>query len=192
LIIFSLWIPLPSCIVPKTYSNTAGPLVFVDCSQEKEITLLNVQEHQGMTDLEWDPTGRFVVSMVSSWDSSSRGADYGFLVWNFQVFHCTYFVMNVWQFTFLKNWNQGRMLARRQMPGFCSFSWRPRPATLLNEEKIKVFNPCVETWEDFILQILFQAIRKNMKKYAMEFDEKDRKKLDKASQVGWFFASTEI
>lgn len=41
------------------------------------------------------------------------------------------------------------------MERLCQFLWRPRPATLLNEDKIK-------------------EIRKNLKKYAEDFDAKDR------------------
>lgn len=45
----------------------------------------------------------------------------------------------------------------------CQFSWRPRPPTLLGEEKIK-------------------EIRKNLKKYADEFDAKDRMAYSKLSK----------
>lgn len=98
------------------FSVSSGALVFVDTSQS-EIVVTNVQEHTGVTDVEWDPTGRFVVSSVSAW-SASRGLDYGYMMWNFQ----------------------GRLLARRPVDRFCSLSWRPRPPSLLSEEKKKVCN----------------------------------------------------
>jgi len=31
------------------------------------IQLMNTQEHYGVTDIEWDPTGRFVISSSSMW-----------------------------------------------------------------------------------------------------------------------------
>lgn len=46
-------------------------------------------------------------------------------------------------------------MRKRALERLCQFSWRPRPPTLLSEEKIK-------------------EIRKNLKKYAEEFDAKDR------------------
>lgn len=49
------------------------------------------------------------------------------------------------------------------MERLCQFSWRPRPPTLLSEEKIK-------------------EIRKNLKKYADEFDAKDRMAHSKLSK----------
>lgn len=45
----------------------------------------------------------------------------------------------------------------------CQFTWRPRPSTLLGEEKIK-------------------EIRKNLKKYADDFDAKDRLTYSKLSK----------
>lgn len=50
---------------------------------------------------------------------------------------------------------QGRALRKQPLERLCQFLWRPRPPTLLGEEKIK-------------------EIRKNLKKYAEEFDAKDR------------------
>lgn len=121
-------------------SSSASTLMFIDCSNATDVSLINVQEHQGVTDVEWDPTGRYLVSSVSYWSSSTRSMDFGYNIWNFQ----------------------GRLLARRSLENFAFFAWRPRPPTLLSETKIK-------------------EIKKNLKKYAAEFDEKDRKKLDKAS-----------
>lgn len=127
------------CAGLKTASS--GTLIFVDCSQS-DSSIMNVQEHTGVTDVEWDPTGRFVMTGVSTWSSSTtRGLDFGYMMWNFQ----------------------GRLLARRPVEFFCSFFWRPRPASLLIDTKLK-------------------EIKKNIKKYAAEFEEKDKKKLDKASQ----------
>ena len=50
---------------------------------------------------------------------------------------------------------QGRLLRKQPLERLCQFLWRPRPQTLLSEDKIK-------------------EIRKNLKKYADDFDAKDR------------------
>ena len=39
-------------------------LEFYDTS---DMTLMNVTEHLMATDIEWDPTGRYIVSQVSWW-----------------------------------------------------------------------------------------------------------------------------
>lgn len=55
------------------------------------------------------------------------------------------------------------MIKKFTVERLCQFLWRPRPATLLNEEKIK-------------------EIRKNLKKYAKDFDAKDRLAFSKLSK----------
>lgn len=41
-----------------------GALAFVDTS---DCTLMNIAEHYMASDVEWDPTGRYVVTSVSWW-----------------------------------------------------------------------------------------------------------------------------
>ena len=45
-----------------TRSN--GILEFYDTS---DMTMMNVSEHLMATDIAWDPTGRYLVSSVSTW-----------------------------------------------------------------------------------------------------------------------------
>lgn len=49
------------------------------------------------------------------------------------------------------------------MEGFCQLLWRPRPPTLLSEEKIK-------------------DIKRNLKKYSPQFEMKDRMAMSKVSE----------
>lgn len=42
-----------------------GQLEFYDTA---DMTLMNAVEHSCTTDLEWDPTGRYVVTTVSFWN----------------------------------------------------------------------------------------------------------------------------
>jgi len=58
---------------------------------------------------------------------------------------------------------QGRLIRKHSLDRFCQLLWRPRPQTLLSEEKIR-------------------EIKKNLKKYSAQFDIKDRMALSKVSK----------
>ncbi|KAJ1979258.1 Translation initiation factor 3 subunit b [Dimargaris cristalligena] len=77
-----------------------------------EMRLLTSPEHYGVTDVEWDPTGRYVVSYASAWRHSMEN---GFIVWD-----C-----------------KGTLLGKFTYEKFKQFLWRPRPPTLLTEEDKK-------------------------------------------------------
>jgi translation initiation factor 3 subunit B len=96
------------------------------------------QDHFRAAECEWDPTGRFVVTGVSSWKVKE---DHGYYIWSFQ----------------------GRILKRINLKNFIQFLWRPRPASLLSEEKCK-------------------EVKKNLKKYYPQFEAKDRMRLTRASK----------
>lgn len=87
-----------------------GALDFIDTS---DMTVMNQAEHDFATDVEWDPTGRYVVTGVSWW---GQKVDNGYIVWSFQ----------------------GKMLQQRNTDRFCQLLWRPRPPSLLPPEQFKV------------------------------------------------------
>merc|ERR1712158_278372 len=58
---------------------------------------------------------------------------------------------------------QGKILKRIQLDRFCQLLWRPRPPTLLTQKDIK-------------------EIKKNLKKYSVEFDVVDREQGSKKSK----------
>ena len=49
--------------------SMGGSLEFYDCN---DMTLMNAVEHTAATDLEWDPTGRYVVTSVSIWNQKVK------------------------------------------------------------------------------------------------------------------------
>lgn len=75
------------------------------------MTVTAKNEHFMMTEVEWDPTGRYVVTSVSWWEHK---ADNAYWIWSFN----------------------GRLIRKQPIDGFCQFLWRPRPPTLLSAEKI--------------------------------------------------------
>ena len=65
----------PSCCP----CSMSGVLEFWDTS---DMTMMSSAEHLMATDVEWDPTGRYVVTAVSWW---GHKVDNAYWVWNFQV-----------------------------------------------------------------------------------------------------------
>lgn len=102
------WSPSGQFIVLAGLKGSNNALEFIDTS---DFTTTSTQEHMMATDVEWDPTGRYVVTGSSCWES--RGDN------------------NFWFWTF-----QGRLIRKVNVDAFCQFLWRPRPPTLLTEAKI--------------------------------------------------------
>merc|ERR1719158_1756266 len=91
--------------------STGGALEFIDTS---DYMTMNQSEHFQVTSVDWDPTGRYVVTGVSYWNIK---VDNGFWLWSFQ----------------------GKLLQRheKEKEKFCQLQWRPRPKTLLGPKDIK-------------------------------------------------------
>lgn len=85
-----------------------GAFEFVDTNND--FLVMNTGDHFRAGDVEWDPTGRYVVTGVSHWKVKE---DTGYYMWSFQ----------------------GRVIKRVMLKNFIQFLWRPRPPTLLTEEQ---------------------------------------------------------
>lgn len=103
------WSPAGQFIVLAGLRSMNGVLEFVDAS---DVTVMAQTEHFMATDVEWDPTGRYVVSAVSWW---GHKVDNAYWMWSFQ----------------------GRLLQKQQLERFCQLQWRPRPPSLLTPEQTK-------------------------------------------------------
>ncbi|GFO04236.1 eukaryotic translation initiation factor 3 subunit b [Plakobranchus ocellatus] len=112
------WSPNGQFIVLAGLRSMNGVLEFVDT---QDMTIMNQTEHFMATDVEWDPTGRYVVSAVSWW---GHKVDNGYWLWNFQ----------------------GVPQHRQPLEKFCQLQWRPRPPSLLDESKIKEIRKNFKTW----------------------------------------------
>jgi translation initiation factor 3 subunit B len=75
---------------------------------------MNTAEHFMCTDIEWDPTGRFVASSVGHIHQMENG----FIMWLFN----------------------GTELYSQKRERFLQFSWRPRPESLLTGEQVEQIN----------------------------------------------------
>ncbi|KAH7150196.1 eukaryotic translation initiation factor 3 [Dactylonectria estremocensis] len=118
------WSPRGRFVVIATIHNQqSSDLDFFDLDfegekpeAEKDLTanlqLMNTADHYGVTDVEWDPSGRFVATWASMWKHSMEN---GYHIYDFR----------------------GEALREEPMEKFKQFSWRPRPPTMLSKEEQK-------------------------------------------------------
>ena len=67
----------------KQFASNSGSLMFLDTAVNSNNAAdyrLQAAEHPYATDVEWDPTGRYVVTYVSAW---IRNGDNEYQVWSF-------------------------------------------------------------------------------------------------------------
>merc|ERR1711918_185083 len=75
-----------------------------------EMQMVQQDEHFMATDIDWDPTGRFVVTSVGAWRHSMEN---GYIVWSVL----------------------GKKIHSIRKDQFWQFMWRPRPKSLLTREE---------------------------------------------------------
>lgn len=114
---------------------TGGTFEFVDT---QDFTIMGSGDHYRAFQVDWDPTGRYVSTGVSAFKVKD---DQGYCIWSFQ----------------------GKVLRRVNLKNFLQLFWRPRPPTLLSEEKQN-------------------EIKKNLRKYYAQFETKDRLRMTRASK----------
>jgi translation initiation factor 3 subunit B len=71
---------------------------------------LGTADHFGVTDIEWDPSGRYLATTASSWKHLLEN---GYAIWDFR----------------------GQELEMHILDKFKQFLWRPRPPSLLSKDK---------------------------------------------------------
>ncbi|KAI5067602.1 hypothetical protein GOP47_0018130 [Adiantum capillus-veneris] len=100
------WSPIGRFIVLAGLKAYNGQLEFYNVD---ELESMASADHFMATDVDWDPTGRFVATSVTSVHQIENG-------------------FNMWSFS-------GKLLYRLPRDRFFQFLWRPRPPTLLTPEK---------------------------------------------------------
>ncbi|KAH9897363.1 eukaryotic translation initiation factor 3 [Xylariomycetidae sp. FL2044] len=118
------WSPKGRFVVVATVaSQQNSDLEFYDLDFEGEkpesdkdltanLQLMNIADHYGMTDIAWDPSGRFVASWASVWKHTMEN---GYHLYDFR----------------------GEVLREEPMEKFKQLLWRPRPPTLLSKDEQK-------------------------------------------------------
>ena len=111
------------------------------------IQQLGVADHYGVTDVEWDPSGRYLATAASAWTHTVR---YQPKILLRNVLTSTSQIENgyaIWDF-------RGQEIEKRLLDRFKQFLWRPRPPSLLTKEQ-KL------------------TLRKNLREYSRTFEEAD-------------------
>ncbi|KAL9037241.1 MAG: hypothetical protein Q9180_003833 [Flavoplaca navasiana] len=118
------WSPKGRFVVVATLlSQQSSDLDFWDLDYEgekpeaeKDLTAnlqhMNTADHYGVTEIEWDPTGRYVASSASVWKHAMEN---GYHLYDFK----------------------GDLLREDHIDKFKQFLWRPRPPTLLSRDEQK-------------------------------------------------------
>jgi translation initiation factor 3 subunit B len=118
------WSPKGRFVVIATiHSQQNSDLDFFDVDFEGEkpesdkdltanLQLMNTADHYGVTDVEWDPSGRYVASWASFWRHQMEN---GYHVYDFR----------------------GEQLREEHIEKFKQWTWRPRPPSLLTKEEQK-------------------------------------------------------
>ncbi|KAI0253691.1 translation initiation factor eIF-3b [Lactifluus subvellereus] len=74
------------------------------------IQQLGMADHYGVTDVEWDPSGRYLATAASAWTHTIEN---GYAIWDFR----------------------GQEIEKQLLDRFKQFLWRPRPPSLLMKEQ---------------------------------------------------------
>lgn len=115
-----MWSPQGRYVVVATITKNNNEVEFFDVSFDDDksgkapanVKLLMSEKYPGMTNMAWDPSGRFVAAWSSSW---LHAIENGYRLYEFS----------------------GRMLKETLVDQFKEFLWRPRPASLLSSNDRK-------------------------------------------------------
>lgn len=78
----------------------------------EDVKMIGSGEHYSITDVEWDPSGRYVTTSASFW---RHAMETGYTFWDFK----------------------GTEIKKETLEGFKQILWRPRPKTMLSKEDQK-------------------------------------------------------
>eukprot|EP00252_Welwitschia_mirabilis_P007655 TRINITY_DN1925_c0_g2_i1.p1 TRINITY_DN1925_c0_g2~~TRINITY_DN1925_c0_g2_i1.p1 ORF type:complete len:719 (+),score=135.17 TRINITY_DN1925_c0_g2_i1:149-2305(+) len=143
------WSPSGRFVVLAGLKALNGQLEFYDIDERETMA---TAEHFMATDIEWDPTGRYVATSVTSVHEMENG-------------------FNIWSFN-------GKLLYRISRDHFFQFSWRPRPPTLLSPEKeeeivknLKKYSKKYEAEDQDVSLLLSEQDREKRKRLQEEWHD---------------------
>ncbi len=103
------WSPAGNVLLLANLKGTGGNLEWIDANVQQTV---GEAEHFMCSDIEWDPTGRYVTTSVCHWRHQMEN---GYNIWS----------------------SHGKQLDRMRRDKFFQFFWRPRPPSMLSDAKEK-------------------------------------------------------
>ncbi|KAF6171307.1 hypothetical protein GIB67_036975 [Kingdonia uniflora] len=142
------WSPAGRYIILAGLKGLNGQLEFFNVD---ELETMANGEHFMATDIEWDPTGRYVATSVTSVHEMENG-------------------FNIWSFS-------GKLLYRIPKDHFFQFLWRPRPPSLLTPDKeeeisknLKKYSKKYEAEDQDVSMLLSEQDREKRKMLQQEWE----------------------
>lgn len=148
-------------------------------TSDNKLEILHKDEHFMLTDVQWDPSSRYVITAVTQPMQNEIGGfkysmEAGFAIWTFQ----------------------GRVLHRQQKEKLWQISWRPHPPSLLSSSKQANIRKNVKQFSKKYDQLDDQAKEAARNAYRNERDGKmnafkeilarlDDIRYDKYEETGW-------
>ncbi|KAK4274506.1 hypothetical protein QN277_017714 [Acacia crassicarpa] len=143
------WSPAGHYIILAGLKGFNGQLEFYNVD---ELETMATAEHFMATDIEWDPTGRYVATSVTSVHEMENG-------------------FNIWSFN-------GKLLYRILKDHFFQFLWRPRPPSFLSPEKeeeiaknLKKYSKKYEAEDQDVSMLLSEQDREKRRMMKEEWDK---------------------
>merc|ERR1719277_427168 len=163
-----------------------GDLLFGGLTSDNKLEILHKDEHFMLTDVQWDPSSRYVLTSVTQPMQNELGGfkysmEAGYAIWTFQ----------------------GRLLHRQQKEKLWQVAWRPHPPSLLPEEKREKIKKDIKQFSkkyDALDEQAKEAARKEFRKerdektsrFQMVLDRIEEYKEDRESDTGWRRAWEEL
>merc|ERR1712048_347899 len=132
-----------------------GDLLFGGLTSDNKLEILHKDEHFMLTDVQWDPSSRYVLTSVTQPMQNEMGGfkysmEAGYAIWTFQ----------------------GRLLYRQQKEKLWQVAWRPHPPSLLSPERQNNIRKNIKQFSKQYDAIDDQQKDQARKKYRAERDEK--------------------
>ncbi|CAE8673670.1 unnamed protein product [Polarella glacialis] len=156
-----------------------GDLLFGGIMEGNKLEILHKDEHFMLTDVEWDPSSRYVITSVTQPMQNEMGGfkysmEAGFAIWTFQ----------------------GRVLYRQQKEKLWQITWRPHPPSLLSASRqehvrknIKTFSKKYDAADEQAKDLARNAFKREREAKNSYFksvlDRLDSFKQDAMEENGW-------
>mmetsp|Transcript_67936 Transcript_67936/g.147975 ORF Transcript_67936/g.147975 Transcript_67936/m.147975 type:complete len:709 (-) Transcript_67936:76-2202(-) len=156
-----------------------GDLLFGGLTPDNKLEILHKEEHFMLTEVQWDPSSRYVITAVTQPMQNETGGfrysmEAGYAVWTFQ----------------------GRLLHRAQKEKLFQVSWRPHPPSMLSPERqkdirknIKTFSKRYDALDDQLKEAARSAFREERQQKTSEFqsvlDRLEEFKDQRMEENGW-------